>query len=299
MKKFLLLKMTVFSFIILLLVVSCTRSAVENTAQSLSKARPAAILQTGRHPLWFQLTERGPQHIESIGDALLPAAVPWPLALHIRFFQKKNDELVIAVNRYGLLKMAPYDDKDHGAPIDGIALYCFSGGNFWQRYSVGGLVFYENQSAALLYLDDRFLDSSLPLPSPRTWTFNMESNLLFPLTILALELFPAEEGWDIDALRLISDGLWYYRVRQKNVIQPKTLMFQTTNLMLPGQEIEPEIFYSSFRAENKLPQNLPLLPDGFVYTGAAIVGDSIFACWEEQKDFFIGAAGFMMMKLKP
>ena len=39
---------------------------------------------------------------------------------------------------------------------------------------------------------------------------------------------------------------------------------------------------------------LPALPDGFVYTGIALLGDIVLASWEEQQGAGIGAAGFML-----
>jgi hypothetical protein len=39
------------------------------------------------------------------------------------------------------------------------------------------------------------------------------------------------------------------------------------------------------------------LPEGFVYTGIGISGNVIFASWEEQQDYNIGAAGFMAVRL--
>jgi len=44
--------------------------------------------------------------------------------------------------------------------------------------------------------------------------------------------------------------------------------------------------------------SLPPLPEGFVYTGVGLCGDTVFASWEEQEEYSIGAAGFMVMKLK-
>jgi len=44
--------------------------------------------------------------------------------------------------------------------------------------------------------------------------------------------------------------------------------------------------------------SLPSLPEGFVYTGIGLCGDTVFAAWEEQDEYSIGAAGFMVMKLR-
>jgi hypothetical protein len=43
------------------------------------------------------------------------------------------------------------------------------------------------------------------------------------------------------------------------------------------------------------PFTLPPLPERFVYTCIGLAGDTLFAAWEEQEDFNIGAAGFMII----
>jgi len=265
---------------------------MDSSAVEWSGAKPMAILQTGENPLWFQLTEDGPVHIESIEDAIFSAAfIPWPLALHVRFFLEREDELIMAVNREGFIKITPND-------AGGLAIYRFSGGNLWRQYTVGGFVFYNGLPNALLYLDNFFLDSDSSPVQQRTWSFNMESNILFPLNIPALEHFPAEEGWSADAMRLGSDGLFYYRVR-KNDSQPVTRIFRTDDLAKIGDEITAEVFFNSIQYKTEIDYSLlPQLPKGFFYTGIGKAGDSLVAFWEEQEEFFIGAAGFMVKKIE-
>ena len=41
--------------------------------------------------------------------------------------------------------------------------------------------------------------------------------------------------------------------------------------------------------------SLPALPEGFVYTGLALIGKILAATWEEQQEAGIGAAGFMVI----
>jgi hypothetical protein len=55
----------------------------------------------------------------------------------------------------------------------------------------------------------------------------------------------------------------------------------------------------SFGAQEALINSfsLPSLPQGFVYSGIALLGEVLAASWEEQKDASIGAAGFMVMAL--
>ena len=55
-------------------------------------------------------------------------------------------------------------------------------------------------------------------------------------------------------------------------------------------------FYSRGTAEKVQTFSLPALGEGFVYTGAALLGDVLAASWEEQQEAGIGAAGFMVMK---
>lgn len=257
---------------------------------------PLAVLKTGAQPIWFQFTEAGPVHIESIEDAAYSAAfIPWPLALHIRFFQEKGGELIMAVNRDGFLKLAP-----DSVETDRLALYRFGGGEFWKKYTIGSFLFYDEKPVVLLYLDDRFLDSDAPVPNPRTWTFNMESNIPFPLGIPALDIFPANDGWNVNTLRLGIDGFWYFRVINKTGAEPDMRMLRAVGLSSAGAATSLEDFQNSTPYKTEIDNPLlPPLPQGYVYTGEAVIGGNIFACWEEQKDYNIGAAGFMVMKLNP
>ncbi|MDR2941017.1 MAG: hypothetical protein LBV17_00290 [Treponema sp.] len=289
-----------FSVLLILLIADCSRSTGKKPLDSVpvahAGARPSAVLKTGGVPLWFRLTEEGPVLLESIDDAALSAAfVPWPLALHVRFLYEKDGEIILAINRDGFIKLVPYKGD-----IDGITLFRFSGGEYWRQYTIGGFVFYNDSPAALLYLDDHFLSSGSPPPLLRTWTFNMQSNMPFPLTIPALEIFPAEEGWEADVLRYGTGGLIYYRVVKRNDAKPEVKMFSASDLAKNGSEITSDVFFNSAlrKEENKNPL-LPELPEGFFYTETGRVGDNLFASWEEQEDFNIGAAGFVIIKVSP
>jgi len=259
-----------------------------------------AVLQTGEYPLWFLLTEEGPVHIESIEDAVYSMPlVPWPYALHIRFIEKNEDAFFLVVNRDGFLKLLPNTEKISGADQSDIVMYRFSGGEFFKSYTAGGFVFYENQPAAVLYTDNRFIDTAEKPPSPRTWTFNMNSNSIFPINIPVLQLFPEDEDWDIDTLRLAADGFYYYRAVKKNS-NPASFMYRTDTLgnSSKGTEISIDTFYNTAPRSTRINHPLlPVLPEGFVYTGLEMIGGNLFASWEEQTDYSIGAAGFLVIKL--
>jgi len=295
--------------IFLCLTISCARSSDKESVieilpevQPLAETEPAkpkpsagamAILQTGSQPLWFQLTQDGPVHITSVENAVNSAALtPWPLALHVFFIHESENELIIAINRDGFLRLAP-----NSGTTPGIAMYCFGGGEFFRQYTMGGFVYYQDKPAALLYLDDIFLNSNAPLPNPRTWTFNMDSNTPFPLDIPALAQFPAEDGWDIDTLRSGSDGYWYYRAVKRRGSNPEILMLRVSDLSQTGNTASLASFQNSAPKKTEISHpSLPPLPEGFTYTGIGRISDSLFASWEDQDEYSIGAAGFMLLK---
>ena len=248
-----------------------------------------AILQTGEYPLWFLLTDNGPVHIESIEDAVsVSALIPWPYALHVCYLHERDNALVMIVNRDGFLKIDP-DNSD-------LVLYRFSGGEIWRQYSSGGFVYYDDKPAALLYLDKRFADSGIQQPKPEIWSFNMESNILFPNQIPVLQYF-FNDGWEANTLRYGNDGLIYYRIMKRSEVSSSVRFFRTADLAQTGEEISIEDFFNSVPKSIDISlSSLPDLPEGFFYTGVKYVGDSIFASWEEQEDYSIGAAGFMVIK---
>jgi hypothetical protein len=364
--------------LVLLLLFSCTKVAdkgAETThsvpASIVPSARPSAIVQAGEYPLWFQFGDAGPVPIETIDDACFSAAfVPWPHAPHVRFLLAQGDDLLMAVNQEGLIRFAP-----QGAGRMG--LYRLSGGDFWRQYTVGAFVLIDTQPVALLYRDDRFLDSDAPLPSPRLWTFDLSSTVLKTLTLPALDIFAPEDDWDIDALRRGGDEQWYFRASRKNATRPELRMFRSGDLIGEGTQVslgtfqntalpqplstapeplcemlavtfaesscgvaaivspefqtirsfatdkEKEIifgFYSGnsdsqpggaslvavqasgngwyIKSASSVSRfSLPSLPEGFYYTGIGMVGDTIIASWEEQDEYSIGAAGFMVLTI--
>jgi hypothetical protein len=286
-------------FLIFNLTVSCNRSGNNKPDQKTAvtqeqSAKPFAIVHSGEYPVWFQLTDKGPVHIETVEDSFLTCAlIPWPLALHVRFYEVNNNELYLAVNRDGFIKFAVNNDSSGS-----LALYRFSGGNF-QQYTAGGFIFYDANPMVLLYLDDRFLDSGAPVPSPRTWTFSMKSNTPFPINIPALDLFPVEDGWNVDTLRLSADGYYYYRVINRLAEQPQIRMLRSLNLAQGGNDVSLEAFQNSAMPEPETwhHSSFPLLPENFFYTGYAWLSKNLIGFWEEQQDYNIGAAGFVIIEL--
>ena len=234
---------------LLCLTLSCARPGPENAASAPPPAGPEvpplAVLRAGEHPLWFTFSENGPEILASIEDARFSSAlVPWPLAPHIRYILASGDALLLAVNREGFLRLAPWGGTEAGS--GGVALFQSAGGAYWRRYTLGAFALLEGKPAALLYRDDRFLDSGAELPRTRVWTFGPESAAPAGLDVPALDRFPAAEGWNADALRLAPDGFWYYRVTgTADPERPETRLFRGADLEHAGEEISISAFQNS------------------------------------------------------
>jgi len=229
------------------LLLSCARSDRNDVPQPDDSAalppavQPLAVLRAGEYPLWFQLGPQGPELLNSIDEARYSRAlIPWPLAPHVRFILARADDIFMAINTNGFLALGPWNEGEGGT-----ALYRFSGGDFWQPYTVGAFVFYADTPAALLYRDDRFLDTGAPLPFPRVWTFNMETPAPVACNIPPLDFFPVRDGWDIDALRFSSDGFWYYRAVKKGRAENEIRFLRSRGLEPQGEPIGSGTFYNS------------------------------------------------------
>jgi hypothetical protein len=354
------------------LLFSCTRDKdTAGVQQGESKARPLAVLQAGKYPLWFQFADDGPVLIDTIEDACFSAAfIPWPLARHISFILARDDELMMTVNCDGFMCLSLWQGGK--AENSGIGLYYISGGEYWRRYTTGGFFLSgeDREPLALLLRDDRFVDSDQPVPPVRLWTFDLQAALPYAKPIPALDALPPEEGWNIDSFRRGPDAYWYFRATRKTGTRPEIRMLSTGDLATPGEQVSlgafqnsalpepvsaapqvlrdmlsivfsesgnsaanvvsPEFqcarlfaadpdsnaiagFYSgafflaitangkAFYIETGEPSvrrfSLPLLPEGFVYTGVGMIAGAVFASWEEQEGYSIGAAGFMVIQI--
>ncbi|MDR1586681.1 MAG: hypothetical protein LBS57_04415 [Treponema sp.] len=350
--------------------------------------QPLAILRAGEYPLWFELGEEGPAQIASAEDAALSPFRPWPLARHIRFVLALGEELVMAVNGDGFLRLAagkaPPPDSEMGMGYADLFRHAFAVSQ--RDYTTTSLFIYGGRPAVLLYRDDFFVESGAALPSPRACVIAPDESAPQPLELPAFAAWPPGEGWDADALRLGPDGFWYFRLVKKNLPRPEIVYRRSRNLNGEGEAVSLGAFQNSalpeptgaappalrsalnaafalsggasaevvspdfawlrhfaagggnagetglaetgggrisgyYRRNGEgafalaaLPDGrgffareaaggaeirsftLPPLPEKFVYTHIGLAGDTLFAAWEEQEDFSIGAAGFMVIK---
>ncbi|MDR2746234.1 MAG: hypothetical protein LBB77_02205 [Treponema sp.] len=283
-----------------------------------------AVLRPGENPLWFDVSgaAAGPggtaveedaeggaalagrlRLVDSPAGADLAPFTPWPLAPHGAAMLVHGEVVYLALNRDSLLAFFPLEGGDLG-------LCRFTAADYWESYTVGNLFLYDDKPALFFYRDDMFAEPAVPPPGPPVLVLcpgsppaggsapAMVYGSLAPLEIPALADIPFDEGWEADILRPGADGLWYYRgVRRKNGGR-ETRYFRSADLSLGGEEIGPGLYRNSQKEENPGPDvsDLPPLPEDFVYTRVVRLGDLVIASWEEQQDYNIGAAGFMVVR---
>ena len=387
---------TVFGiFLILYLAVSCSGKkdqpapVFDGEGEIPGPAGPAwpalALLRISGNPLWFELGSQGPVLIESPETASLAPFVPWPHARFVTGMQLWNEFLVMAINRDGFLIL----EEGEGEPEEGDAeagnaaafLYRVSDSGFWDPYTAESFFFWDNRPAVLLYRNDFFTEPVADSPMPQVYVLDKFSYLPLGVSIPALESFPPGGAWEAELIRRGPDGLWYYRMREKEQDQNDTAYFRTGDLAAEGERIsigewidssrpespensppllgviidtvaelglgqiraiealspefegrrlfgsvlsaaeneKDELLYAYCReipvplalvlfpdgrlfcSGSKSPEprqfSLPALPEGFAYTGIALLGNVLAVSWEEQEEAGIGAAGFMVMSL--
>jgi hypothetical protein len=240
--------------------------------------------------------------IDSPAQAELSPFTPWPLAPHAAALLRHRGIVYLAMNRDSLLAFLPMEGGDLG-------LCRFAGTDYWQSYTVGSLFLYEDKPALFFYRDDVFAEPAAPPPDPpilalcpRAGGTGAPSEILGgsleALEIPALAGISFAEGWEADILRPGADGLWYYRgVRRKNGGR-EARYFRTPDLSRRGEEIGPGLYRNSQKEESPGPDlsGLPPLPEDFFYTHVVRQGGLVIASWEEQRDYNIGAAGFMLVR---
>ena len=150
----------------------------------------------------------------------------------------------------------------------------------------------------LLYRNAFFIEPEAPAPRPQVQLLDFYSPTPLAAGVPALEAFPDAGPWETEIVRQSPSGNWYYRMREKGKTQNETAYFRTGDLAEAGEMISIEEWMDSDPRENFEPEAfaiLPPLPEAFVYTGAAVLGDVLVAAWEEQQEAGIGAAGFMVL----
>jgi hypothetical protein len=209
-----------------------------------------------------------------------------------------EEVLYLAVNRDSLLALVPLEGGDLG-------LYRFTGADavsgaaYWESYTVGNLFLFDDRPALFFYRDDHFAELSAPPPDPPVLALDSPPAALVPLAIPALA--GLAEGWEADILRQGADGLWYYRELRRVDGGGEFRYFRGPDLSRPGEQIGVETYRSAQAPGGPEDpagegESLPPLPENFVYTQVKRLGNHLVAAWEEQADYSIGAAGFMVLR---
>ena len=262
-----------------------------------------ALLKTGDNPLWFELGSEGPLLVGSPASAALAPYTPWPHARYISGMQEWEGFVVMAVNRDGFLVLGSENPAEEETAD--LMMYRVAGNGFWEPYTAGSFFIWDDKPAILLYRNDFFSDEGAPPLANQVFVLDRQSSVPLAARVNALESFPPGGPWEAEVLHRGPDGLWYYRMREKDKPQRATAFFRTGDLSKEGERISDDEWRNSFSGaadipeEGDLPFRLPALPEDFVYTGIAQLGEVLVATWEEQQLPAVGAAGFMVVRNYP
>jgi len=276
-----------------------------NTEEKIFPWHAIALLKPGEHALWFELGEGSPVLIEAPESSSLNPFIPWPHAWHISGMLMWEDKLIMAVNRSGFLIFEIDENSTESGNV-----YLFSvWDSYWDLYTTESLFLYENKATVLLYRNDFFTNENAPPLREQLYILDRSSSIPLTTNIPALEIFPMnvsenESNWEAEALYRSSENDWYIRIREKDVERAETFFLHTDDLSEPGRRVsndEWRSIISTSSIDNNFSPHvwlsiLPHLPEDFVYTYAAQLGDVIVASWEEQQLPAIGAAGFMIFR---
>jgi len=344
---------------------TATEAAAASSAPfyAAAAAWPAlALLETGEHPLWFELGPHGPVHIQSPHAATLAAYMPWPHARFVAEIMPWEGFLVMAVNQDGFFILRAETSMQSARAM----LYRVADGGFWAPYTIGSFFLWRDQPAALLYRNDFFTAIYPVSPQPQVFVLDKSSPVPLGAEVPALhDVFPGE-SWEAETLRRGPSGYWYFRMREKGSPRNRSAFFRARDLEGEGERISQAAWRSAdlpqrpeqippnlsvmldeavqpgqafalralsagfegarfFRSAGEQvarlyafcredmalllrpdgqglyafgtavrPFSLPALPEGFAYTGIAVLGEIVLATWEEQQGAAIGAAGFMV-----
>jgi len=189
---------------------SCIRhgSSQDNATQAATAAtenlKSTAIVSGGENPRFFELKTSGIIPLKDPSDAALTPFEPWPLARRIVSFLIRDNLIVAASNRDGLIAFVVRKDNS-------TAVYRLSEPDLCGPYSMSSLFLLEDSPVVLLYRDRFFLEPEAPAPEPRLLSLASGNPRLIPRSIPAFDLFPPAEGWDIESIVQNESGRWYFR----------------------------------------------------------------------------------------
>ncbi|MCL2129308.1 MAG: hypothetical protein FWH35_03030 [Treponema sp.] len=222
----------------------------EGSSQSGPAWQALAQLNSGENPIWFELGTNGPSLIDSPASASLVDFSPWPFARYITGMKLWDSFLVIAVNRNGFIIL--------GVRADAASAYLYHStlGESWKNYTAESFFSFNGKPAILLYRNDFFSESDLALPKPQVFVLDNSSPAPLAVSVPAFENFPS--GWEVEVIHRGSDGLWYFRAKDKNTNEGEIAYYKTGNLSSPGQKISMGQWWSSGSPESfeKIPHPL-------------------------------------------
>lgn len=373
----------VLSALLLLIFSACDRPREEPfDAETAPQAWPAPALTVDPDspPLWIEWAPEGLVAIDNPDTSSLLPFEPWVEAKRITGMTAFPGALVMAMNGVGFLLAESASDGT-------LRLHGIDAPEWAGSYSMGAPVRFGNRAAVPLYRDGFFSAPKGSSPPHPMLALDLETLRCVGVAEGAAGAVDGAEGWELDALELGGDGLWYLRTRKGDTGEAAyfavaTLFetprasslgeFRTGRTPQPAAAAPPSLrpilglwataaplavttvdasrdgrllysaaaeadmggakgaafgavdaasryaslgayaYVNGERAWSVLSDgrglysegsgnphffSLPILPQGFAYTGIAVSGRHMLISWEEQDSWAVGSAGILIHPL--
>ena len=210
-----------------------------------------ALLKTGENPIWFEFGPDAPFFIESPAAASLSPYLPWPQARFSTDINVHNGFIIMAINRDGFLALGPFDEGKNAI------LYHISAHGLWDLYTAETFFYWKDKPAILLYRNDFFYAPDVPALRPQVYILDEASTIPLGAFVPVLEMYPNDSLWEAETLHRGSDGLWYFRFKEKGIEQGNTFYYRTGDLGASAERIS----FSEWRKsdQSETPENTPPL----------------------------------------
>jgi hypothetical protein len=269
------------------------------------------LVEAGAAPVWAEFQENAIRQLKTPEDASLKPFTAWPSAEYAVDMIQWADGLAIAVNRVGFWLVKNRQD-------DILELYFLTDTEFVPMYTMHRAFIFENKPVFLIYRNDFFGIHEISPPVSRFFTINDDKTGIEAIDIPVFSEFTGVEGWDIEELFNVEKSFWYFKAVLKGGDAGTVHYVRAARLSdSVGEKVSLGTYMAAarFAAEKnygmegtgteileKSPpplDDLPALPENFVYTVHSQVGAVCIIAWEERENWNTGAAGLLFTRAPP
>ncbi|MDL2229758.1 hypothetical protein LJC14_05865 [Treponema sp. OttesenSCG-928-L16] len=211
---------------------------------------PAFIVESGKAPLWLELTPAGLEPIPAPGHASLFPFEPWTLSLRSEGMMVHEGRFISAVNGMGFWAALPWQNGR-------LAFYRVQGKEEWASFRIDSFFLFDGKPSVLLGRDDFFSAGTEKKSLSPVQSLVKGSPSPVPGEIPAFSRTDTEGEWQINSLLFGSDKRWYFRIVREDGDKRDIRYFISEDLSRPALASSPGEYREALRP--LAPQEAPEL----------------------------------------